>query len=78
PVGAYGQCGGKYHGGSTCCADGYQCEVSDEFYSQCRPEQYETSNPTTPEGDSPSPAPTTAESGDDHYQPPTQQPQQTQ
>jgi cellulose 1,4-beta-cellobiosidase len=36
-VAAYGQCGGIGYSGSTTCASGYTCTVSNSYYSQCLP-----------------------------------------
>ncbi|KAH6670686.1 RlpA-like double-psi beta-barrel-protein domain-containing protein-containing protein [Halenospora varia] len=35
PVAQYGQCGGSSYVGTTECAAGFTCTVSNEFYSQC-------------------------------------------
>merc|ERR1712228_522649 len=31
----YGQCGGKFYGGPTCCLDGQTCKFKDDYYSGC-------------------------------------------
>ena len=36
-VGAYQQCGGNEYSGATSCAEGFECERRDDWYSQCRP-----------------------------------------
>jgi hypothetical protein len=33
----WGQCGGKFWGGATCCAAGAKCNAQSEWYSQCIP-----------------------------------------
>lgn len=34
---AYSQCGGKGWTGATDCVSGYQCQVQNDWYSQCVP-----------------------------------------
>lgn len=34
-VAKYAQCGGQGWSGSTCCASGSTCKVSNQYYSQC-------------------------------------------
>jgi len=33
----WGQCGGKFWGGATCCAGGSKCSAQSEWYAQCIP-----------------------------------------
>merc|ERR1712187_943473 len=34
----WGQCGGMFWQGNTCCEPGNYCEFSNPWYSQCKPE----------------------------------------
>lgn len=34
---SYGQCGGTGWTGATCCATGFSCQYSNDYFSQCRP-----------------------------------------
>ncbi|KAF2470717.1 uncharacterized protein BDR25DRAFT_225149 [Lindgomyces ingoldianus] len=34
---AWGQCGGNGWTGETSCVNGYTCQISNEWYSQCIP-----------------------------------------
>jgi len=47
PVAVYGQCGGIGYTGSTTCASGSHCVVSNSYYSQCLPGSGSGSTPTT-------------------------------
>ncbi|CAK4135929.1 unnamed protein product [Aphanomyces euteiches] len=59
-VAVWGQCGGNGYSGSTACAAGSVCKVSNEWYSQCVPGTAPSSNPTM--APKPSSNPTTAPS----------------
>ncbi|KAJ3365718.1 hypothetical protein HDU91_002086 [Kappamyces sp. JEL0680] len=55
----YSQCGGQNWTGPTCCPEGSVCQVSNAYYSQCVP----ASTPSTTDGGSTTPKPTTVPSG---------------
>ncbi|KAH9105591.1 hypothetical protein AeMF1_018651, partial [Aphanomyces euteiches] len=63
PVAAYGQCGGSGYTGSTTCVQGYVCQVSSQWYSQCVPSGGTTTPTAKPTTKQPTPStatPTTA------------------
>ncbi|CAK5021485.1 unnamed protein product [Aphanomyces euteiches] len=63
PVAAYGQCGGSGYTGSTTCVQGYVCQVSSQWYSQCVPSGGTTAPTAKPTTKQPTPStatPTTA------------------
>ncbi|KAJ3127660.1 hypothetical protein HK098_006005 [Nowakowskiella sp. JEL0407] len=66
-VALYGQCGGQYYTGVTCCASGSQCKYVSEWYSQCVAATQQSPSPspqTSPKvSPSPSPSPPPASSG---------------